>query len=354
MKTSYIPCTLLLILACLLLSCTKGTADEAASSAGSSATTVAGSTTGQDSTTAPADIPAGQESDTPLASSGEEQPRHLGYCVEYCSRCGDHRGKNTAPPRDEPVRIDFNFMAVHYNPSAEADMSTLEFELVGQWRNRERMKTHLSMASREQDRFPLVDVGLCRLQVEPLLSNVVETAIRKRGANDYKTYGAYQVTVTDPEGALVGEFPLDGKGDPGEAQWQNTKESKYHVGKAYRRDTDQWRFDIRRMAEFREKKYEAPVLFGLIFHNDGKIRQKDYAPDNALHEYQFPAAGVDIYTPEAIRAAGLAALEAQKAEREVEYYVAMDEPQLSPSFISRGSIGGGSASPPSYGCGGGG
>ena len=298
---------------------------------------------------------AGQESGEALASDGEAQPQHLGYCVEYCSTCGDQRGKNIAPPRDEPVRIDFNFTAVHFNPSQDADMSTLEFELVGQWRNRERMKTHLTMESREQDRFPLVDVGLCRLQVEPLLSNVVETAIRKRGANDYKTYGAYQVTVSDPAGVLIGEFPLDGKGNPGEAQWQNTKESKYHVGKTFKRDTDEWRFDIRRMAQFREQEYEAPVLFGLVFHNDGKIRQKDYAPDNALHEYQFPAAGVDIYTPEAIRAVGLAALEAEQAEREVEYYVAADVPQLAPSFVSRGNRGGsGGSSPPSYGCGGGG
>lgn len=358
MKTSYLPCALLLLLACLLLSCTKGTTDKSTTVASSSGNDSNLSAADQDTAQAlaPASAPAGLEAAEAQASDAEAQPQHLGYCVEYCSTCGAQRGKNTAPPRDEPVRIDFNFMAVHYNPSAEADMSTLEFELVGQWRNRERMKTHLSMESREQDRFPLVDVGLCRLQVEPMLSNVVETAVRMRGANDYKTYGAYEVTVTDPEGVLVGEFPLDGKGDPGEAQWQNTKESKYHVGKAYRRDTDQWRFDVRRMSEFREQKYEAPVLFGMIFHNDGKIRQKDYAPDNALHEYQFPAAGVDIYTPEAIRAAGLAALEAEKAEREVEYFVAADVPQLSPSFISRGNYGGsgGGSSPPSNGCGGGG
>ncbi len=289
----------------------------------------------------------------------EELPQHLGYCVEYCATCGEQRGENTSPPRDEPVRVNFNFMAVHHNPAAEANMSTLDFEMVGQWRNRERMKTHMTMDHRDQDNFPLVDVGLCRLQVEPLLSEVVETAIRNRAANDYKTYGAYQVTVTDPQGEVVGVFPLDGNGDTGEAQWQNTKESVYHVGKAYRRDTDQWRYDIRRMAEFREQEYAAPVLFGLVFHNEGQLSHADRAPDNAVHEYQFPAAGVDIYTPEAIRSAGLAALEAEKAEREVDYVMAADAPRLEPGFIARG-IGdgnrnpGGGGSPPAYGCGGGG
>ncbi|MCB1220774.1 MAG: hypothetical protein H7A35_05040 [Planctomycetales bacterium] len=336
----------------LLVSCNEGNPDsQSAQLAQSTAPTAAAE---PDASVTLAD------SSNSKAAAG--QPEHLGYCVEYCASCGEHRGENTAPPRDEPVRINFDFMAVHYNDAPDADMSKLDFVLVGQWRNRERMKTHLSMDHREQDNFPIVDVGLCKLHVEPMLSEVVETAIRNRSGNDYKTYGAYMVTVTDPDGVLVGEFPLDGNGEAGEAQWQNTKESVYHVGKAYKRDSDEWRYDIRRMSEFREQEYEAPVLFGLVFRNEGKLSHSDVAPDHGTHEYVFPAAGVDIYTPEAIRAAGLAAIEREKAERDVKLTANAGElPKLEPAFIARG-IGDGNKdpgngySPPVYGggCGGGG
>ncbi|MEZ5336787.1 MAG: hypothetical protein R3F46_00855 [bacterium] len=332
----------------LLASCNEGRPDSRTVQSAQSAQPVAAAAT---------EAPAPVGDIASVADAAEELPDHLGYCVEYCAICGEHRGENSQPPRDEPLRINFNFMAVHYNAAADADMSKLDFELVGLWRNRERMKTHLSMDHRGQDIFPLVDVGLCRMQVEPLLSEVVETAIRKRSGNDYKTFGAYQVTVTDPEGVLVGEFPLDGKGDAGEAQWQNTKESVYHVGKAYKRDTDEWRYDIRRMAEFREQEYAAPVLFGLVFHNEGRLSHSDVAPDHGEHEYVFPAAGVDIYTPEAIRAAGKAALEREQAERDVKLTSGRDVPALMPSFIARaGRDGSGGYSPPVYGggCGGGG
>ena len=348
----------LLLLTFTLMSCNKSATHNSDSDSGNG--TVQAAT--QELAAVP-DAAAGQAAAEPAvldsASTDDAKAHELGSCREFCAQCGNSRGKYTAPPRDEPIQININFTGVHYNDASDANMSKLDFELVGLWKNRERMRTHLSMDDRLQDSFPAMQTALCSLQVQPVLSNTVETAIRQRGPEDYKTYGAYTVTVTDAKGELVGEFPLDGKGQAGEAQWQNTKESKYHVGKTFKRDTDEWRFDIRRMAEFREQKYEAQVLFGLVFQSGGEITQETKGPDGSLHEYRFPMAAVDIYTPEAIHAGERAQMEREKHERPVKYAGGDLPPEnLQPIFVSTTpqppSAGGGGGSPPSYGCDGGG